>query len=866
MRPADCSLRSCCSPAWVLGGLVALGGCLLSVGLPPRLVAAQDATVVGGEVVERHFELHVRPLLVKHCAACHGPDKQEGGLRLDSRLAMLDGGDSGAALVPGDPDGSLLMQAVRYEGLEMPPAGALPEADAERLSAWISAGAWWPEQLLLQPSGAAEITEEDRQWWSFQPLATSAPPPLPRTLTGESSESSLSGWPQTAIDSWALQAMLPHGLWPAPAADRTTLVRRLYLDLIGVPPTAEQLESAIGDQAPDAWERLVDRLLADPRYAEHWARFWLDLVRYSESDGWNRDTYRPDMWRYRDYVVGWLAADGSYADFVRQQLAGDLLATPPEPDDLAAVGFLRLGTYEYNQRDARGHWDDILNETTDVVGDVFLGLGIACARCHDHKFDPIPQRDYFRLRAFFESLQWRDDQVYATAAQRAQYERQLTQWRAETADIQQRIDTLLEPYYRRRWEACVARFPLDIQVCYQTPADQRDAWQAQMAYLIGRQFWEEDGGPLRPMTAEDRALHEQLLSELAEHASLRPAELPGLMTVSDHAGPPAVTRIPDRPQLGPVEPGGLTVLGELGWPAYVRHQVDGFEPWSEAALARLGGGRLGLAEWIGEPSNPLTMRVIVNRLWQQHFGRGLSATPNDFGRTGQPPSHPELLDWLAVRFGESGGSFKQLHRLILRSALWQQSAHHPRGLEQQQLDPQELYLWRAPIRRLRAEQVRDAMLLASGQLQQQVGGASVEAEQPRRSLYLKVQRNTPEPFLRSLDMADGLTSSAERVNTTTATQALLLLNGRFVRGEAERLAERSRRWRLGPEAAAVSLEGAVERLVFELWGRRPVSGELAAMVAFVGESPDRSLAEVDPERWVDLCQVLLTSNAFFYVE
>lgn len=864
MQPAECSLRRRTFPS---GGQLCLTASALGLLLLTSLVAADDP-IAGLAVAERHFELHVRPMLVKHCVACHGPDKQEGGLRLDSRAALLVGGDSGAAVVPGEPDESLMLQAVRYDGLEMPPAGPLPEADAERLAAWISAGAAWPEQLMLDIGGTGEITDEDRQWWAFQPLELPIPPTLPWSLPASPSESDLRSWPQTPIDTWVLEAMWPRGLWPAPVADRATLVRRLYLDLVGVPPTAEQLESAISDQAPDAWERLVDRLLADPRYAEHWARFWLDVVRYAESDGWNRDTYRPDIWRYRDYVAGWLAADGSYADFVRQQLAGDLLATPPEPDDLAAVGFLRLGTYEYNQRDARGHWDDILNETTDVVGDVFLGLSIACARCHDHKFDPIPQHDYFRLRAFFESLQWRDDQVYATSDQRDQHARQLLRWRAETADIQQRIDALLEPYYQRRWQACVERFPLDIQACYQTPAERRDAWQAQMAYLIGRQFWEEDGGPLRPMTAEDRKLHEQLLAELAAHAPSRPPDLPGLLTVSDHEGAQALTYIPDRPQFGPVQPGGLAVLGQLGWPAHLISQSDGFEPWSQEAISELGGGRLALAEWIGQPSNPVTMRVIVNRIWQQHFGRGLSATPNDFGRTGQPPSHPQLLDWLAVRFGESGGSFKQLHRTILRSAVWQQSAHHPSGAQLQPLDPQELYLWRAPIRRLRAEQVRDAMLQASGQLQQQFGGASVEPEQSRRSVYLKVQRNTPDPFLNSWDMADGLTSTAERVNTTTATQALLLLNGRFVRQQAESLAERSRRWRFGGEAdgSTAAVGEVLERLVLELWGRCPTSSELEVMVAFVGDTPGLSLAEVDPQCWVDLCQVLLTANAFLYVE
>ncbi len=785
----------------------------------------------------RHFEQHIRPVLISKCVKCHGESRQEGDLRLDSIEAIVEGGVSGPAVVPFEGDESLILEAIRYESFEMPPSGPLSDEEIGHFERWVAGGAAWTsdDQPLRESTG--ELTEQDRQWWAFRPVTKPTPPEVPDD-----------DWSRTPIDRFVMRRMHEEGLTPAPEADRRRLVRRLYFDLVGVPPTPEETEAFLADDSQDAWGRLIDRLLDDQRYGETWARFWLDLVRYAESDGWNQDAYRDDIWRYRDYVVRSFNSDKPYRDFVREQLAGDEIDSD-DPEHLAAAGFLRLGIYEYNQRDARGHWNDIMNETTDVVGDVFLGMGMACARCHDHKFDPILQKDYFSLRAFFEPVIWRDDMVYATEQQERQHARDMKQWEEATEEIRQEIDALLEPYYERKWVSTVDKFPLEIQECYRTPVDQRTSWDHQMDYLISRQFWDEGGGPLRSMSKEDKARHEELKTKLAEFDDLKPDDLPGLMTVTDFDGEISPTVIPDDPESQPIAPGFLTAMSPPGEATAVRlPEIPGST-----------GRRTALAEWIGRDDNPLTMRVIVNRIWQQHFGRGLVATPNDFGRKGGLPTHPDLLDWLTATFVENGGSFKKLHKQILMSATWRQSAHHPEAVAQEEADPGEDLLWRAPVRRLRAEQIRNAMLQCSGELRDRVGGPSVEAKEPRRGLYVKVRRNTPEEFLHAFDMADGLTSTAERVSTTTPTQSLLMINGDYALGRAAAAADRL----LEQEA---DVDQTVELAFVMAWGRAPDPAERDAAHQFLHIPSGEQMPQLERDRLVDLCHVLFNSNEFLYLD
>ena len=815
----SCAMKA--TPILVLTILLAL--------CEPALAAGNEAAAI------RQFEQVIRPVLASECLECHGEQKQKGGLRLDSREAILRGGDSGPALVLGDPAASLILSALRYEDLEMPPEDPLAEATIQGFEAWIDNDAPWPLDLESIRSENEKITASDREWWAFQPVRK---PILP------------SGNPlhvsRNAIDRFVLKRLDDDSMNPAPPADDAVLLRRAYFDLLGLPPSPEVTNEFQQDKAPDKWERLIDRLLADPRYGEHWSRYWLDIVRYSDSDGWNQDAFRPNIWRYRDYVINSFNGDKPYPQFVREQLAGDEMPGD-NPEAITATGFLRLGIYEYNQRDARGHWNDIMNEMTDVAGDVFLGMSMACARCHDHKFDPVLQKDYFKLRSFFEPLTWRDDLKAATKKDHEAHAKQLAVWEKATADIRTRLDAFLKPYYDKKWVFTVDKFPLDIQDCFKKPINERTSLEHQMAYLVSRQFLEEGGGPLKNITKEDKEIHEALKKELAEFDHLKPEPLPSVMSATDFEGSLSPTLIPGNPQSEAIAPGFLTVLNR-NVPASL-----------ELPETKRGSGRrTALANWIGRDDNPLTPRVIVNRVWQQHFGQGLVATPNDFGHNGERPTHPELFDWLTATFIESGWSLKTLHRVILTSATWKQSSEHPFAERYQQLDPTEAKLWRYRVHRLKAEQIRDAMLTASGELSSRIGGPSHDEKHPGRALYMKQFRNRNDTFLHAFDLSGGLKSVAVRNTTTTPTQSLIMINGDYVLARATRMAEALLQEESKDAAALVTV--AMQRC----WGRLPSLEELENGIDFLVGSDSKNA--VESSRLADLCHVLFNSNEFLYLD
>jgi len=783
------------------------------------------------------FEREIRPVLIDQCVQCHGVSKQEGGLRLDTQDAILTGGDSGPAIVVGSLKGSMLIEALRHQSLEMPPTGRLADNTISHFEWWIDGGAVWPESNLPLRSTGTNITETDRKWWAFQPLVRVEPPIDPKDR-----------WSRTPIDRFIWKELAGHKLQPAPPASKEVLVRRLYFNLIGLPPSPDEMEAFVLDESPSAVGELVNRLLDDPRYGEHWARFWLDLVRYSESDGWNQDAYRPQLWRYRDYVISAFNQDLPYPRFVLDQLAGDEVLDS-DPSSLVASGFLRLGVYEYNQRDARGQWNEIMNEMTDVAGDVFMGLSMACARCHDHKFDPIPQRDYFKLRAFFEPLIWRDDLVAATEAEKKTHQESLAEWQEATKVIRQEIARLLEPYEVSKWKSTVDKFPLDIQACFHMPREDRTSWQDQMAYLVARQYTEEGGGPLKNMRQEDSHRHAELLKELAAFDHLKPTALPEVMAVSDFSGLVSPTVNPEDPRRQPIPPGFLEVSSELELPR------------ATSVAVRVGstGRRTALANWITDPRNALTARVIVNRIWQQHFGLGIAATSSDFGRLGSAPTHPELLDWVTAYFIDHGWSLKRLHQLILMSAVWQQSASHPEASAYQERDPAERLLWRARVRRLTAEQIRDAMLVATGELSAEIGGPSVAEDAPRRSIYLKSYRNASDTFLHGFDAAKGLQSVSQRDSTTTPVQSLLLLNGDYALKRSDRLASRLLAENLDPTQT-------IEVAFRSVWGVDCRQQELDRAFAFLNLHSGETSQDLDAVRFADFCHVLFNSNQFLYLE
>ncbi|MBM3875800.1 MAG: DUF1553 domain-containing protein [Verrucomicrobia bacterium] len=783
------------------------------------------------------FESKVRPLLVEHCFKCHSHDaeKIKGGLVLDSRAGVLQGGDTGPAIVPGQPGQSLLIKAVSGadKDLQMPPKTKLASAEVETLRQWVKMGAPWSgtgSQTSTPKRAAGKITDEDRQWWAFQPVKPVAVPAIRN--------------PQSAIrndiDRFILAKLADAGLQPSPEADRVTLARRVYFDLVGLPPKPTEIDEFVNDRSADAYEKLVDRLLASPRHGEKWARHWLDLVRFAESDGYKADDFRPHAWRFRDYVVKAFNDDKPYHRFVQEQLAADELFAD-NPDALAGTAYFRAGIYEYNNRDVRGQWQRILEDITDTTADAFLGMGLQCARCHDHKFDPILQKDYYRFQAFFAPLLPRDDLTLATPAERAGHAVKLKQWNEATADIHTEITKLLASVKRNTEKSAIEKFIEDIRVMMNKPPGERTPYEHQIAELAYRQviYDIERLDTKLKGEAKDRVL--ALRKKLTEFDALKPAPLPTLIAATD-VGPvaPAVF-IPKKESLGAIPAGFPTVLDE--------------KPATVKPFATSTGRRAALAQWLTQPSNPLTARVMVNRLWQWHFGRGLAANASDFGKLGEKPSHPELLDWLAERFVAEGWSLKKLHRLIVTSATYRQRSQtgageggrkgereiaapapsHPLTLSTAHLkDPENRLLWRFPSRRLEAEQIRDAILSVTGELKlEPVGGPSTDALTPRRTIYSKILRNARDPILDVFDLAESFNSVAQRNTTTTPTQALLLFNSQMMLRHARAFASR-----LDQEFPSSDDEmiGAAYRLAF---GREPRAAEKAAALKFVGEQMKR---------------------------
>lgn len=816
----------------------------MKLNFPTFVVLVWLSGTVGAESPNRDeldfFEREVRPVLAQRCLKCHGAQQQKGDLRLDSRDGMLAGGESGPALEPGKPNESRIVAAIRREALEMPPDGKLPDAEIAVLVRWVELGAPWPDTAAQIRPDAADFSEEDRNYWAFLPVRKTDPPAVADA-----------GWCRTDVDRFILERLTREGLQPSPVAEPVALVRRVYFDLIGLPPTPAEVEAFLQDTSPQAWQKLVDRLLDSPRYGEKWARHWLDLVRYAESDGYKADGYRPNAWLYRDYVIRALNQDKPYNRFVVEQLAGDEIA-PHDPDSLAATSYLRHWIYEYNQRDVRTQWQTILNDITDVTADVFLGLGYGCARCHDHKFDPILQRDYYRLQAFFTPLLPRDDIPYGTPEELASHTQQQRVWEERTADLRQQLATLERPVYERAAEPAINKFPPDIRPMMRAGADGRGPLEHQLAELAYRQVKEEHANlKMANMLSEsDKLRWEELRKQLAEFENLKPRMPWVALTVTDVGRRAPATVIPGDPSGEDIAPGFLSVLDPS--PARI-------EP--PPAVSNSTGRRTALARWITSPDNPLAARVLVNRIWQVHFGRGLVGTASDFGSLGDRPSHPELLDWLAAHFVDQGWSIKALHRVIVNSATYRQSAL-TRSSDAEQKDPSNHWLWRGNIRRLDAEQIRDAMLVVSGELQLDAGGPSSEWLVPRRSVYLKMIRNQHEPLLRAFDGPDGFNSVAHREVTTIPTQALLLINGQWTLARAQALAARLCR--------SDGLTG--DRLVREgyRWtvGREPDPQEFDLALSFLAGDSKHQEEPPDAvfERVVDFCHTLLNANEFVYVD
>jgi mono/diheme cytochrome c family protein len=942
---------SFCAPAW-----------LRAADVPKRSLGTRDAEAAAGLKL---FREQIRPILAGKCLHCHGPDRKKGGLDLSRRARLVAGGDSGEAVLPGKPGESLLHEKVA--GGKMPPANPLSAQQIAAFRAWIEAGAPYEDEPVLAVAGA--------DWWAFQPVRR---PAVPRTR--------FDALARNAVDHFLFAALEKKGLQPAPPADRLALLRRVTFDLTGLPPTPDEVSAFLADNAPDAYQKVVDRLLASPAYGERWARHWLDVVRFGESNGYEQNHLRQSAWPYRDYVIRALNEDRPYAQFIIEQLAGDV-AGPGDGSAEAATGFLVAGVHDtvgiQTEEGTRQQRANDLDDMASTIGAAFLGLSLNCARCHDHKFDPIPQKDYYRLTAVLAGVQHGERPLGPrTLSAQQRQERDEVQRRArqvarQLADLDEagrgavlrahgvypvprpavnarrnvedftpvrarfvRMTILatrdgsqpcldeLEVYgpeaevnlalasrgAKATASSLLPGYPIHqihhvndgkpgndwswisnepgrgwVQI--ELPAAQRVSrvvWSRDAAgdrprytdrvpsrYRIevsgdGRQ-WQavasgddraaaEDVSPgerVRALTPDQRQERSRLLAEAKDLAARSAAlDTPGAPVYAGTFTAPHPVYLLKRgdvmQRLEEVTPGALSRLPGLSGELTI-------DPGQGEA-----GRRLALARWICDPKNPLTPRVLVNRLWQHHFGQGIVNTPSDFGRNGARPTHPELLDYLADDFLAGGGRLKRLHRLLVTSYAYRQSsAVSAAGLA---ADAGNHLLGRMPLRRLEAETVRDAILATSGKLDRRRGGPGfalfkyrvinialyepLDEQGPdtwRRAVYQQSARAIREEMLASLDSPECSQRMPRRDVTTTPLQALSLLNGSFLNQQAEFFAERVRR------EAGDGVEAQVEQAFRLAFGRPPRDGELKAAQELVAR---RGLAA--------LGRVFFNANEFLY--
>jgi Protein of unknown function (DUF1549)/Protein of unknown function (DUF1553)/Planctomycete cytochrome C len=752
-------------------------------------------------------------LLDSRCFKCHSHSagKNKGGLVMDSLAGLTTGGDGGAALLPGDPAKSLFLKNILETDPEvmMPPKGErLTKEEVTLLQDWVKAGATWPKSRTKAPVAGrylpGTIGVKEKGWWAYQAVQR------PEIPAGKSAH---------PIDRFIDARLAKDGLTSSGEADRGVLIRRVTFDATGLPPSPEEVAAFVKSADPLAYEKLVDRLLATPAYGQRMARAWLDLVRYADSDGFRIDDFRPTAWRYRDYVIKAYNDNKPYDRFIQEQIAGDELF-PGDTQALTALGYLRHWIYEYNNRDARSQWDSILNDLTDTTGDVFLGAGMQCARCHDHKFDPILQRDYYALRSFFNNTLPVENRAAWTPKEAGEYARKLAAWEKETKSIRDEIAELEKKYRDTATKNAVKIFPEDIQEMIAKPDDQRTPYEKQIAALAWRQVDYEYGRLDRSIKGADSVKHADLKRKLAEHDKTKPEDPPFILTISETGAQGLDAVIPKKNTVVP--PAFLTVLSA----SYPAEPVK-IEP---VASGTTTGRRTALARWLTEKSNPFTARLAMNRLWQLNFRRGLAPYASDFGRLGEPPSHPELLDWLSAEFMAKGWDQKTMHRLILTSAAYRRSSLHPAPKDGQLKDPQNALLWRFQPQRLESEQIRDAIFTACGDLKtDKQAGPSVVYGEPVRSIFTRIMRNNRDPLADVFDAPQWFSSASSRDVTTTPIQSLLLLNSPFMLKRGEALAARVAKEVPGDEAAQV------RRLYQILFARLPSTTEAVRSAAFLKE-------------------------------
>jgi hypothetical protein len=918
------------------------------------------------------FESKIRPIFAEKCSVCHGEEMQMAELQLNTAKGFFKGANSGPVVVPGDPAASRLIQAVSYqERIKMPPTGKLPGEQIEVLTEWVRMGAPWPNAELekAQVSDPAKKVEPDRnqtEHWAFQPVRDHEPPKVGNK-----------GWVQNPIDNFILAKLEEKGLKPAPAANRLTLLRRVKFDLHGLPPTEPEIEEFLSDTARGAFARLIDRLLASPRYGERWGRHWLDVARYADSTGLDEDLPYPSSWRYRDYVIEAFNRDLPYDQFIREQIAGDLIPAEKHGEvnvqGIVATGFLALGPRALAQIDKMRLTYDVIDEQIDTLSKTFMGLTVSCARCHDHKFDPITTKDYYSLVSIFASTRNFEDikplvsklhfeplvskEVYGTyedhqenikekgleidaivemevvrdAAQRL-YPRlpdyMVAAWNVyqqgstlgDTARQEGLDEKILEAWvdylkpgmefrpYLEKWHqangSSVRALAEEYRKTFEASAlpwnDKLREWakELDMAVRDGKNLPDKpkfiSKSAIRPedrfflevsnskdgraekhtapfaLTKEER--DSILTGESKESASLLRRELEELKKASPPAPPMACAVVE-----GEMVDQRVFIRGAHSNPGeVVPKQFPVVLAGARQTPVTRGSGRKELGEWLTRPSHLLTSRVMVNRIWQWHFGEGLVRTPNNFGTAGESPTHPALLDYLAQRFVESGWSLKNIHRLILSSSTYQMSSladEEVRGA-----DPENRLLNRFDARKLSVEEMRDVLLALDGSLDLKMGGTLwpirdewgggrpplIKPEEVRRrTVYLPIIRNQMPSVLRLFDFADSATSSGRRNRSNTAPQALFMMNSGFLRERSLSFAKF-----LLADGRYDSDSQRIERAYWISLTRKPEPDELEFGLSYIANYPSNEAADSNPrlDAWQSFARMLMVSNEFHYVQ
>jgi hypothetical protein len=863
---------------------------------------------------DEFFENQVRPLLIAKCQECHGREKQMASLRLDSKMGVLSGGENGASVIAGQVDQSLVIQAVRREGLEMPPDEALAPEEIAIFEKWVRDGAYWPNEKVTDETVAlgdqVAITAKGQTHWSFKPLQK---PTVPNASED-----------RNPIDAFVAEKLASNGLQPLPSADRRTLIRRAYFDVIGLPPTSKAIEEFEKDQRPNAYEELTNSLLTSKEFGQRWGRYWLDLARYADTRDWmaQTDERYPFAYTYRDYVIRSINQDKPYDLFIKEQIAADLLNKDPHAPELAALGFLTVGPRFRN---------DSLEQIADRVDCItrgIMGITVACARCHDHKYDPVTIEDYYALYGVFDSTQLTDELPTVNLGKKITPELTAEYEKARQAKIQERDDYVadlraksidqtmkdLKKYFQAAHDVGVAnsldsrgamtKYKVENAPLYGIEDSVKRLFRDQKYFPhpvwgplarglamsekdFAKQFasWlksQTDSTPYHAVVLEklnaqlpknrmellvsyaellQKAIEEksepvkELVAALSEAGGLLDFDSEAIIrgfrllgngrkvmgdfesaireVDASHPGsPPRAMVLAEKPR--PVTP-FVMLRGEPSrrGDRVPRRFISFFENGEPKPFDQASSGRLDLAEKIVDPANPLTARVAVNRVWQKYFGKGLVESSDDFGLRSQPPSHPELLDWLATGLIENGWSMKWLHRTILNSVTYQRSSVVPTSCKSDELDPDNLYLWRQDRRRLDFEATRDAMLTVSGELDRSLDGPSVKLSSSpfpvRRTVYAYVNRVDMDPMLKVFDFASPLVSSVKRSETIVPQHALFVMNHPFVIERAETIANKVR----PPDSEKESINRGINAIFRRMLGRLPTLPERQSAIEFI---------------------------------